>query len=149
MSDRLQVQAFLKSVGFSLVELLVVLLLMGLVTSLAFPRIQSALLAYKRDTMEEKLFIFLRQEVAKSNLTGIPFSVPKGATFQLIKNEDSNRIELSYLEENSQPSGTLHYLANLPIHINSNGLCANTNVSLVFESASRELSLIQPFCEKS
>lgn len=149
MSDRFQVQALRKSIGFSLVELLVVLLLMGLVASLAFPRIQSSLLAYERDTMEDMLFIFLRQEIASSNLTGIPFSVPKGTMFKLIDDESQNRIELVFLENNSQPVGELYYQAYSEIYINSNGVCTATKVRLAFESASRELALSQPFCEKS
>ena len=138
-----------KHLGFSLVELLVVLLLMGLVASLAFPRIQSTLLAFERDAMEDTLFIFLRQQIAHSNATGLPFTITKGSHFSLVKNENSGRIDLEFQNAATQPSSNLHYRADSKVYINTQGMCANTQISLVFESVSRPLFLKQPFCQKA
>lgn len=147
MPEMIVVRSTGRSTGFSLVELLVVLVLMGLVASLAYPRIQTALLAYERQTMEDKLAIFLRQQIAESNLTGVSFSIPKGRQFSLESNDSEDRIDIIYINDAQISESTLRYSADEKLLINSNGFCARTRVSFVFYDARSERLLSPPFCE--
>jgi prepilin-type N-terminal cleavage/methylation domain-containing protein len=137
-----------KQHGFSLIELLVVLVLMGLVASLAFPRIQSALLAYERQSMEDMLFVFLRQQMARASLTGISFDIPEGTSFQLELNEATNQIEITLVNHNALTGALLYYKIDEALHINSNGICMGSKVSMTFNEARRQLVLKKPFCNE-
>ena len=134
--------------GFSLVELLVVMLLMGLVAALSFPRIQTTLLAYEREAMEDRLHIFLRQQMSESNLTGKRFSIEKGRFFELLDSEQSASISLKLLDSSDIAFSELVYHAMEAVNINENGVCHDTKIALVLNSARRELKLNAPFCLK-
>ena len=140
---------FNRLLGFSLVELLVVLSLMGLVASLAFPRIQSTLLAYERDSMVDILQVFLRQQIAHAHLTGQSFVIKQGQSFTLSTNSNSGHIEINFSSANSSLLPDIHYHANTDLRINTNGFCEAANIALVFQSASRVLQLDSPFCSAS
>ena len=118
------------SSGYSLVEVIVVLVLLSLVTSLVIPNIFSTLDRFRFRSNQDEVLI---------QLSGLGYlAYQKQQTIVLYPDDDlSDVLEL--------PEGWAIELEG-PIRYQANGICLGGTITLVYEQETEDFLLTAPFC---
>jgi len=121
-----------KQPGFTMIELLVVLVILGLTSALVLPKFPAIYEHFKGRAEEDKFF----QSLAVLNLRAYTQQT------QLVLDEHSVRTLLD-LPESWQVT------IEKPIVYKSNGICLGGKVGLSVNGVAREISLLAPYCDPS
>jgi prepilin-type N-terminal cleavage/methylation domain-containing protein len=121
-----------KQRGFTMIELLVVLVILGLTSALVLPKFPAIYERFKGKAEEDKFY----QSLSVLSLRAYTQQT------QLVLDEKSVRTLLDL------PASWQITIAN-PIIYKSNGICLGGKVGLSVNGVSREISLRTPYCDPS
>ncbi len=124
--------------GFTLIEVLVVLVLLGLVSAVSYPRVQSIYESYRAVAIKDNIKAQLVNYAVQARLSRQHITV--GAVGTVGGNHDSNQLALEPLDSEKIT------LAE-PIAINAKGVCMGGEVRVHLRSRTYHLYASPPYCE--
>jgi general secretion pathway protein G len=121
-----------KQRGFTMIELLVVLVILGLTSALVLPKFPSIYERFKGKAEEDKFY----QSLSVLNLRAYTQQT------QLVLDEHSVRTLLDLPE-------SWEVTIKSPVVYKANGICLGGKLGLSVNGVAREIVLIPPYCEPS
>ena len=125
----------MKSQGYSLVEVIAVLVILALVTSVVFPNLVRTYTSYRHSTAVATVI---------EQISALSFHAYNEQT----RIELREAGDMEYLSWISLPENWLLKI-NEPIIVNANGFCSGGKLTLVSESDETALSIYAPYCRTS
>lgn len=120
--------------GFSLLELLVVLIVIGLISGIALPQLQRSLNSYQYLAEKNQLI------KALNSLTGVAYQYGENFEISKLPSEDGWINELIDI-----PNGWGISSEN-PLKFYSSGSCSGGNITIIKEKQKIKYKLSPPFC---
>jgi len=142
--------------------------LMGLMSAMAYPRLEGFVLAYERDAQVDLLQNYLTQLSLKAKAAEQKKILPQGLIFRVEQDVATDRLitdiiqtppeddtsstfnqnsaDIASYSEQAASKGKLVFLVNEDIRINSRGACQAGVLSVVLGDAQKTYHMTRPFC---
>ena len=134
--------------GYTLLELLVVLSLIGLLAALAFPRLQTLYDSFQFSLQKQDIYNNISALGAKAYQQGrgfqlieLPIKPPQEYSQELLQQLSQQQTDIPL----ELPDGW-SLLAKQPIQYSHNGYCSGGEITLYYEDLDINLQLVPPFC---